>query len=404
MVVSVASPTELAALGELFLVRRDITFLNHGSYGACPRPVFEAYQSWQRELERQPVEFLGRRIRDLLADARAALGDYLGAAADNVVFTPNVTWAINAVAHSLDLRPGDEVLATDLEYGAVDRTWRYYCGKRGARYVNQPISLPVTTAEAFVEQLWAGVTERTRVISISHITSSSALAFPVAEVCRRARAAGILTVIDGAHAPGQIDLNLDGLGADFYGGNCHKWLCAPKGAGFLFARPERQELLDPLIISWGYQADNPGPSCFLDHFERTGTHDPSAYLSVPAAIAFQREHDWPRVRAACHLLAREARERIAALTGLPPIAPDSGEWWVQMCACPLPPVDAPRLKERLWDEYQVEIPISPRHDRTFARVSIQAYNRPADVDRLLEALTVLLRDEGVYRLDAAAPT
>ncbi|MGI8690493.1 MAG: aminotransferase class V-fold PLP-dependent enzyme [Thermomicrobiales bacterium] len=390
MAVSAASPAELATLAELFLVRRDITFLNHGSYGACPRPVFEAYQSWQRELERQPVEFLGRRIRGLLAEARAALAEYLGAAADNVVFMPNVTWAINAVAHSLALEPGDEVLATDLEYGAVDRTWRYYCGKRGARYINQPIPLPVTTAEAFVNALWAGVTERTRVISISHITSGTALMLPVVEVCRRAREAGILTVIDGAHAPGQIDLNLDDLGADFYGGNCHKWLCAPKGSGFLFARPECQPLLEPLIISWGYQADNPGPSLFLDHFERTGTNDPAAYLSVPAAIAFQREHDWPRVRAACHLLAGEARARILALTGLPPIAPDSSEWWEQMCAIPLPPLDAQRLKDHLWDDYQVEIPISSRNGRALVRVSIQAYNDQEDVNRLVEALSTLL--------------
>ena len=389
MVISLASSTALAALREQFLVRRDITFLNHGSFGACPRPVFEVYQSWQRELESQPVEFISRRMHGLMGEARAALGSFLGTAADNLIFAPNVTWAINAVVRSLFLQPGDEVLATNLEYGAVDRTWRYYCAQRGAHYINQPITLPVTTPEAFVEELWAGVTERTRVITISHITSGTALILPVAEVCRRARAAGILTVIDGAHAPGQIDLNLDALGADFYGGNCHKWLCAPKGAGFLFARPECQEMLSPFIISWGYEADIPGPSLFLDHYERTGTHDPSAYLSVPAAIAFQREHDWPRVRAACHLLLREARERIAALTNLPQIAPDSPEWWVQMCTCPLPLTDAARLKEHLWNDYQIEIPVSSRNSQTFVRVSIQAYNRPEDIDRLLEALTAL---------------
>ena len=390
--MAVASPAELAALADEFMVRRDIAFLNHGSYGACPRPVFETYQGWQRELERQPVEFLGRRVRGLLAEARVPLGEFVGTDPDNLIYMPNLTWGANAIARSLALEPGDEVLATDLEYGAVDRTWRYHCERRGACYINQPITLPVTTAEAFVAQLWAGVTERTRVISMSHITSGTALIFPVAEVCRRARAAGIMTVIDGAHAPGQIDLNLDDLGADFYIGNCHKWLCAPKGSAFLFARPARQELLEPFIISWGYQADVPGPSLFLDHYERTGTSDPSAYLSVPAAIAFQRAHGWPRVRAACHLLAREARERIAALTGLPPIAPDSAEWWAQMCTCPLPPVDAQRLKERLWDDYQVEIPVSSRQGQTSLRVSIQAYNRPEDIDRLLEGLTALLSE------------
>jgi isopenicillin-N epimerase len=210
-------------------------------------------------------------------------------------------------------------------------------------------------------------------------------------VCRRARAAGILTVIDGAHAPGHIDVDLDKLGADFYGGNCHKWLSAPKGAGFLFARPECQELLKPLIISWGYKATNPSSSLFLDHFQQLGTADPSAYLSVPAAIAFQRENDWPRVRAACHQLARDARERIGALTGLPQIAPDSPEWWMQMCSIPLPQKPDMVIGERLWNDYKIEIPASTQGDTPRLRVSIQAYNSQKDVDRLVEALTVLLR-------------
>lgn len=388
---SVASPAELAALAELFQVRKDIAFLNHGSFGACPIPVFEVYQNWQRELERQPVEFLGRRVKGLLAEARAALGDFVGTDAANVVFLPNITAGANAVVRSLRLEPGDEILATDHEYGAIDRTWRFYSARSGARYINQPIELPVTTTEDFVEQLWAGVTPRTRVIAISHVTSSTALIFPIAEVCRRAREAGILTVIDGAHAPGQIDLQLDELGADFYAANCHKWLCAPKGSGFLYARPERQALLDPLIISWGWEAEHPGASRFLDHYEWTGTSDPSAYLSVPAAIAFQREHNWPRVRAACHLLVRDARERVAALTGLTPIAPDSPDWWMQFCTIPLPiGTDIARLKERLWDDYQVEIPVGQRLGYPTIRVSIQAYNRQQDVDRLVEALHALL--------------
>lgn len=384
------SPAELADLAGLFQIREGLTFLNHGSYGACPRPVFETFQEWQRELERQPVEFLGRRVKGLLAEARGALGEFLGTDAANVVFVPNVTAGMNAVARSLRLEPGDEILATDHEYGAVDRTWRYYCARTGARYINQPIALPLTDAATFVEQFWTGVTPRTRVIALSHITSSTALIFPLDEVCRRARKAGILTIIDGAHAPGQIDLDLDALGADFYLGNCHKWLCAPKGAGFLFARPERQELLDPLIISWGWEAERPGASRFLDHYEWAGTDDPSAYLSVPAAIAFQRQHDWPRVRAACRALVGEARDRLGALTGLPQIAPDSTDWWVQMAAIPLPGDDPLRLKERLWDECQIEIPVSSRDGQIYTRISIQAYNRRADVDKLVAALAALL--------------
>ena len=383
----------VAEAGNEFLVRRDIAFLNHGRFGARPRLVFEAYQSWQRELEAQPVEFLGRRISGLLAEARTSLAAYVGARADDIVLVPNTTHGVNIIARSLDLRPGDEVLLTDHEYGAVERTWRFICGQRGAYLRAQPIPLPVTTPEAMVEALWAGVTPQTRVIVMSHITSPTALIFPVAEVCQRARRQGILTVIDGAHAPGQTDLNLEEIGADFYVGNCHKWLCAPVGAGFLYARPERQPLLQPLVVSWGWQAIKPGPSPFQDYFEWIGTDDPAAYLSVPSAIDFQARHDWPTVRLACHQLAADARERISALTGLPHIAPDTPEWWAQMFAAPLPIHDAAAaasLKQRLWDEYAVEAPITEWRDQFFIRVSIQAYNSPRDVDRLLEGLAQLL--------------
>lgn len=379
----------LPDLAEQFLLRRDITFLNHGSFGACPRPVFAVYQEWQRTLEAQPVEFLGRRVRGLLAEARAAFAAFIGAPPDELVFVPNVTYAINIVARALALQPGDEVLGTDHEYGAVERTWQFVCEQRGARYIAQPVPLPLARPEDVVERIWAGVTEHTRVIAISHITSPTALIFPVAEVCRRARAAGILTVIDGAHAPGQIDLDLAAIGADFYGGNCHKWLCAPKGAGFLYARQERQALLQPLVVSWGWRSPTPGASPFLDYFEWMGTDDPSPYLSVPAAIAFQREHNWPAVRAACHALAAEARRRVADLTGLPPICPDSPSWFGQMCVVPLPN-KLRSVQARLWDMYRIEIPEVEWNGQRFLRISIQAYNRPEDVERLLGALRELL--------------
>jgi isopenicillin-N epimerase len=383
----------IAPAGREYLLRPGMAFLNHGSFGACPRPVFEVYQRWQRELALQPVEFLARRLHDLLASARERLAAYVGTAADDLVFVPNATHGMNIVARSLRLGPGDEVLGTTHEYGAAERTWRFVCAQSGAVYRSQPIALPVTDADTLVEEFWQGVTERTRVMLVSHITSPTALIFPVEAICRRAAARGILTVIDGAHAPGQVDLHLDALGADFYTGNCHKWLCAPNGAGFLYARPDRQPLLQPLVVSWGWQAEEPGPSLFQEYFEWTGTADPAAYLSVPAAIAFQEEHDWRQVRAGCHALAAQARERVAALTGLEQICPDSLEWWGQMCTLPLPISDGAAgdaLKRRLWEEYQVEVPIVEWQGRFFVRVSIQAYNSASDVDRLLDGLAHLL--------------
>jgi isopenicillin-N epimerase len=383
-------------LRRYFLLDPSVTFLNHGSFGACPRPVFESYQHWQRQLELQPVEFLGRRHNGLMLNARTALGKYLGTEANNLVFTSNVTVSLNIVARSLDLGPGDEVLATDHEYGALDRTWRFLAKERGFKYINQPVLPPLLKGEgtgvrSFVDALWQGVTPRTRVIFLSHITSPTALLFPVEAVIRRARTEGILTVVDGAHAPGQIPLDLDALGADFYGGNLHKWLCAPKGAGFLYARPGVQHLLNPLVVSWGYESETPGPSQFVDLHEWTGTRDIAAFLAVPDAIQFQEEHDWTTVRTACHELVVEAQKRISQLTSHAPISgfgnggTTGGQ--LQMAAVPLPDsVDLTVLKTRLYDEYRIEVPVILWNGRKFLRLSIQGYNTHRDVDKLVRAL------------------
>ena len=374
----------------LFLLDPNIIFLNHGSFGATPRAVFEKYQWWQRELERQPVEFLGRRFTDLMREARTALAAYVHANADDLVFVPNATTAINIVARSLHLNPGDEILTTDHEYGALDRAWRFLCRKTGAVYKQQPIPVPVTTLENFVETFWAGVTPRTRVIFLSHITSPTALIFPIQELCRRARAAGILSSIDGAHALGQIALDLENLGADFYTANAHKWLCAPKGSAFLYARRDAQYLVEPLVVSWGYESEKPSASRFIDEQEWNGTRDIAAYLTVPAAIQFCEEHHWAEVRVRCHALAQSARAQIAALTGLPPLSPDSTAWYRQMVTLPLPPCDAEKIKERLYAEFRIEIPVVVWRNQPHVRVSIQAYNSRDDIERLVEALQKLL--------------
>lgn len=377
-----------------FLLDPDVVFLNHGSFGACPAPVFDVYRAWQRELENQPVAFLGRRAPDLLRAARTRLADYLRADPDDLVYVPNATTGVNIVARSLQLGPGDEVLSTDHEYGACDRTWRFLCEKSGATYRQVPIDAPVTDHQAWVDAVWAGVGPRTRVLFLSHITSPTGLVTPVAALCARAREAGILSLIDGAHAPGQIALDLDEIGADFYTGNCHKWLCAPKGAAFLHARREAQDLLEPLVVSWGW--DNPYPSSgsrFLDEQELTGTRDLAPYLSVPAAIDFQREQDWDSVRARCHRLLLETRARLLALPGVEPIHPDEREgtvWTAQMEAVAVPHADPLALHDRLYEQHGIEIPVYAWNDRTILRVSIQGYNTHRDVDLLIEALEGML--------------
>jgi isopenicillin-N epimerase len=383
------SADETTDLRDLFLLRDDVVYLNHGSFGACPRPVFEAYQAWQLELERQPFGFLLRRFEDLMAEARAALGAYVGAHANDLVYVPNATIGLNTVARSLPLEQGDEVLATDHEYGALDRTWSFICQRRGARYVRTSVDLPVTSAEQIVEAVWSGVTPRTRVLFVSHITSPTAIILPVAKLIRRAREQGIITVIDGAHAPGQIPLNLEGLGADFYSGNCHKWMMTPKGSAFLHARREVQHLLEPLVVSWGWESEKPGPSQFVDHHEWQGTRDIAAFLAVPAAIQFMEKHNWPRVQRACHELARRARQAIAEKTGLPSITPNSPKWFAQMASIPLPSCDPESLQLRMYDEFRIEVPFVTWNDRQFVRISVQGYNTQDDVDALLGALSAL---------------
>jgi len=374
-----------------FLLNPDIIFLNHGSFGACPKPVFEVYQTWQRELECQPVEFLGRRFIDLMAGARDALAHFLGVGADDVVFFTNPTTAANMIARNLDLKPGDEILTTDHEYGAMDRTWRYIGAKTGAKYVQQPIPLPLSNQDDFVDQLFLGLTPYTRIVFISHISSPTALIFPIKEVCRRAREAGLITIVDGAHAPGQIPLDLSDLGADLYIGACHKWLCAPKGAAFLYARPNLQPRLEPLVVSWGYENEKPGNSQFIDYHEWQGTRDVAAFLSVPAAIQYQNDRNWPDIRARCHQMASQTRQRVNLLNGQESICPDSPDWFAQMATIRLPAnIGTERLKEDLYRDFHIEVPILQWQNQPMMRVSFQAYNNQSDADALLEALACLL--------------
>ncbi|MBK8135873.1 MAG: aminotransferase class V-fold PLP-dependent enzyme [Chloroflexi bacterium] len=379
---------------DYFLLDPSVAFLNHGSFGATPRPVFAAYQFIQAEMERQPVEFLGRLSDKRLRASREVLGAFLNAGADNLVYVMNATWGVNVVAHSLELVPGDEILTTDHEYGACVNAWKLACSRTGAQWVEAQIPLPLPDPAAIVDLIWSKVTPRTKVLYLSHITSPTAVTFPVEELCKRARAAGILSVIDGAHAPGQLPVDLTALGADIYTGNLHKWLCAPKGAAFLYARPEHHGKLHALVTSWGYSGfstllDMQNDSLLALRHQWQGTRDIAAFLAVPAAIDFQREHDWPAHRQRCHLLAADAQRRVSDLTGIPIAVPEHN--FTQMALCELPPsTDLAVLKTRLYDEFRVEIPVIDWLGRKFVRVSIQAYNTVEDVDRLVQGLKAIL--------------
>ena len=386
--ISTASPVmaNLAPeeLRQSFLLDNNVVFLNHGSFGACPRPVWDTYTAWQRQLERQPVEFSSRHW-SLLASARTSLAAHLNVQPDDVSFIVNATSGINVIARSFPLAPGDEILTTDLEYGALDLTWDHLCQRFGATYVKAHVPRPFTTPEEIVEAIWSRVTERTKAIFLSHITSGTAIIIPVAEICRRAREAGILTIVDGAHAPGQLSLDLTALGADIYSGNCHKWLCAPKGSAFLYVHPDQQEWIESLTISWGWR---PGHT-FLSRNQLQGTRDISGFLAVPRAIEFQREHDWDAVRASCHERIVAFRDRMRNRFGLEPICPSTSGWFGQMALVEVPPIDPVALRRRLLMEHNIEIPCSQQGETTCVRLSVQGYVTDADLDALACALDTI---------------
>jgi len=388
---------------EHFLLEPGLVFLNHGSFGSCPKEVFADYQRWQLELERNPVAFLGRRSGALLASARARLAASLGADASDLVFLPNATTGVNTVVQSLRLQPGDEVLATDHEYGACDATWQLVCARAGAVYRRVEIPLPLDAA-AFAGRMMAAVTARTRVVFASHVTSTTALIFPIAALCQAARERGLTTLVDGAHAPGYVDLNLGSLGADFYTGNCHKWLCAPKGAAFLHVRPERQAELHAGVISWCYVAEASASATLGGHtgfdayvgrtvLERRlqwqGTRDIAAFLAVPAALDFLAAHDWPRHSVRSHERALALMHRVGARNGLAPIGADSD--FGQMVPIPVRCPDPEALRTWLFEQHRIEVPVTQHAGQTFVRVSVQAYTSDAEL-QLLEAA---LADAGV---------
>lgn len=373
-------------LASQFLLRKDITFLNFGSFGACPRPVFERYQQYQLELEQEPVEFIVTNGPKYLEQSRMALGKFVNCHQDDLVYVTNPSYAVNIIAKSLALQPGDEILTTNIEYGACDKTWEYYCNKTGAVYKKQPIRFPIESKEDFIKQFFRGLTANTKLVFISHLTSSTGLRLPVEEICAIAKQKGLMTFVDGAHGPGQVQVNLQTMQADIYTGACHKWMLTPKGSSFLYVKKELQHLFDPLVVSWGYNAMFPSSSKFLDYHQMQGTRDFSAFLTIPDAIQFMQQNNWQEVAADCRQLTQQNANTICTLLNATALAPITDDFIAQLYSTEIKTKEPEKLKSVLFNEYAIEIPVMPHGDKVYLRYSINAFNKQQDLDNLFDAL------------------
>jgi isopenicillin-N epimerase len=374
---------------ELFLLDPEVTYLNHGSFGALPRPVFEAQNELRFELELEPVLFLVRKLPARLARVRQSVARFVRAASgDDIGLVPNVTTGLNAVARSIGLSRGDEILVTDHEYGAKRILWDEIASLAGAKIVVAPLPRPAQSEDDLFDAVAARFTPRTRVLFVSHITSLSALVLPVARLSALAREHGVLSIVDGAHGPGQVDLDLPSIGCDIYAGNLHKWVCAPRGSAFVWATPEAQSWLRGPVVSWDWSWS--GPGAFQGRFGWAGTTDPTALLSVPAAFRFQREHAWRQVRGRCRLLALATVEALETEVGAVPLAA-AGLRAPQMSSFSIPCPNPDDVRRYLWQRHRIEIPGEKFYDLSLLRLSVQAYTREVDCERLVEALRKAIR-------------
>ena len=384
----------------------EITFLNHGSFGACPLAILELQQELRRRMEREPVRFFTREMPRMLDASRGALAELVGADPSDLVLVRNATSGVNSVLRSLRFEPGDELLLTDHEYNACRCAAELVAAQTGARVVTAQVPVPVEASEQIVEAILAHATGRTRLALVDHVTSPTAVIFPIGRIVAELDARGVDTLVDGAHGPGMLPLDLRSLGAAYYTGNCHKWLCAPKGAGFLHVRRDRQEGLHPAVVSHGYNLARPGRSRLHDEFDWTGTDDPTPWLCVGHAIRFLEdlvEGDLPALMAQNHQLAVHARRVLCAELDGSPLCPEA--MLGAMAAVRLPdetgpvemdtgtsPTPSHPLQSELLARFAIEVPVYhwPAPPRRLVRISAQAYNGPAQYERLAVALRALL--------------
>ena len=360
-----------------------VAFLNHGSFGATPRCVFEEQNEWRRRIEAEPVEIISRRRAQLLEEGKKPVAAWLGMRPGDFGFVSNATEGVNAVLRSLRLRPGDELLTTNHVYNAIRNAMKYAGRQSGAEYREIDVPLPVRSSEQIAQHVLEGISPRTRLLVIDHVTSPTALIFPVGKIVRECARHGVDVLIDGAHAPGMLPLNVQELGAAYYAGNLHKWACAPRGSGFVWVRPDRQPGIHPLVIS--HYLDEG----FAKEFGWQGTRDLSAWLAIPRAIAFMAELGWERVMSHNHAMAIWAQRLLCERWGVEPISPLDGSLLGSMATVPLPaPLDtldelrAQELQQRLYSEHRIEAPIMLWGGRAFVRPCCQVYNTPDEYERL----------------------
>jgi len=385
---------------EHWLLDRDITFLNHGSFGACPIPVLEAQTNFREQLEREPLRFLMREFEPLLDHARNELATFIGTSGDELAFVPNATTGVNAVLRSLSFGPGDELLTTNQEYNACRNTLDFVASRTGAKVIVAEVPFPIESPEQVVEAVIKCVSPKTKLALLDHIVSQTGLIFPIKQLVSELAQRGIDVLVDGAHAPGMIALNLDEIGATYYTGNCHKWLCAPKGAGFLYVRRDKQDAIRPTTISHGANSPRSDKSRFQLEFDWMGTVDPSAYLCVPVAIDFMGsllDGGWPELMAKNHALALAGRQILLDKLDLPQSCPD--EMVGSMAVIQLKDAEfdavgksgiAP-LQEALWEIFKIEVPVIPWPDanQQLVRISAQFYNTLPQYEYLAKALVEL---------------
>ena len=375
----------------------EVTFLNHGSFGAAPRAVLVAQQALRDELERQPVHFFVRTFEERLDAARIALAAFVGADPEGLGFVPNATTGVNAVLRSLTFAAGDELVVSDHEYNACRNVLEYVAARSGARVVVVEIPFPSAGPDEVVEAIEGALTDRTRLLLVDHVTSATGLILPLERIVPLCRERGVEVLVDGAHAPGMIPVDLDALGASWYTANCHKWICAPKGAAFLWAREDVRADVRPAVMSHGANLPVDRRSRFRNEFDWQGTQDPTPWLAVPVALEVMAglvDDGWPEVMRRNRALALEARRLLCEALGAEPPCPDS--MIGSLATIPLPDGEAGTpsslyvdpLQRHLWDDWKIEVPISPwpSPPRRVLRISAQLYNDRADYQRLADAL------------------